>query len=71
MIRRGEQRAVQRLQTFTFATAGIATFDMLLHPQRSQDSHLIVHAGAADAIALVAPGEGDAPAGTLVEYLPL
>jgi molybdopterin molybdotransferase len=47
------------------------TEGMVLHPQRSQDSHLIVHAGAADAIALVAPGEGDAPAGELVEYLPL
>ena len=44
---------------------------MALHPQSAQDSHLIVHAGGADAIALVAKGEGDAPAGALVEYLAL
>jgi molybdopterin molybdotransferase len=44
---------------------------MELHPHGAQDSHLIVHAGGADAVALVAKGEGEAPAGTLVEYLPL
>jgi molybdopterin molybdotransferase len=44
---------------------------MELHPDVAQDSHLIVHAAAADAIALVPTGEGDAAAGTLLEYLPL
>jgi molybdopterin molybdotransferase len=44
---------------------------MELHAQDAQDSHLIVHAAAADAIALVAAGEGEAAAGSLVEYLPL
>ena len=44
---------------------------MELHPDNVQDSHLIVHAAAADAIALVPTGEGDAEAGTLLEYLPL
>jgi molybdopterin molybdotransferase len=50
----------------------LATDDgMVLRPAGAQDSHLIVHAAGADAIALVAAGEGDAPAGLLVEYLPL
>jgi molybdopterin molybdotransferase len=44
---------------------------MLLHPAGPQDSHLIVHAAGADAIALIDAGEGEAAAGTLVEYLPL
>jgi molybdopterin molybdotransferase len=44
---------------------------MVLHPAGAQDSHLIVHAAGADAIALIAAGEGDAPAGLLVEYVPL
>jgi molybdopterin biosynthesis enzyme len=44
---------------------------MLLHPAEAQDSHLIVHAAAADAVALIDAGEGEAPAGLLVEYLPL
>ena len=39
-----------------------------LHPQDAQDSHLIAHAAAADAIALIAHGEGEAAAGELVEY---
>jgi molybdopterin molybdotransferase len=42
---------------------------MLLHPQDVQDSHLIAHAARADALALVARGEGEAAAGELVEYL--
>jgi molybdopterin molybdotransferase len=44
---------------------------MELHPDDAQDSHLIVHASAAGAAALVAAGEGVAEAGTVVEYLPL
>jgi molybdopterin molybdotransferase len=44
---------------------------MQLHPLGPQDSHLIVHAAGADAIALVDAGEGDAPAGALVEYVAL
>ncbi len=44
---------------------------MQLHPLGPQDSHLIVHAAGADAIALVDAGEGDAPAGELVQYVPL
>jgi molybdopterin molybdotransferase len=44
---------------------------MQLHPLGPQDSHLIVHAAGADAIALVDAGEGEAPAGALVQYVPL
>jgi molybdopterin molybdotransferase len=44
---------------------------MELHPDEAQDSHLIVHAAAADAAALVSAGEGVAEAGEVVEYLPL
>ena len=42
---------------------------MLLQPAGPQDSHMIVHAAEADAVALVDAGEGDAPAGALVEYV--
>jgi len=41
----------------------------LLHPQTEQDSHLIAHAAAADALALVPAGDGEAAAGDLVEYI--
>ena len=44
---------------------------MELEPGGPQDSHLIVHAAGVDAVALIAAGTGDVPAGTLVEYLPL
>jgi molybdopterin biosynthesis enzyme len=44
---------------------------MELHAQDAQDSHLIVHAAAADAIALVAAGTGTAEAGEMLDYLPL
>ena len=44
---------------------------MRLRPQTAQDSHLIAHAAAADALALIAAGTGQAAAGELVEYLPL
>jgi molybdopterin molybdotransferase len=44
---------------------------MQLVPDGPQDSHLIVHAAAADAVALVAHGDGVASAGELVEYVPL
>ena len=42
---------------------------MLLVPQEAQDSHLIAHAAAADAVAIVPAGEGDEPAGSLLEYV--
>jgi molybdopterin molybdotransferase len=44
---------------------------MVLQPAGAQDSHMIAHAAGADAIALIEAGDGEAPAGTLVEYLPL
>ena len=44
---------------------------MMLHPAGPQDSHMIVHAAGADAVALIDAGDGEAPAGTVVEYLPL
>jgi molybdopterin molybdotransferase len=44
---------------------------MVLQPAGAQDSHMIAHAAGADAIALIEAGDGQAPAGTLVEYLPL
>jgi molybdopterin molybdotransferase len=42
---------------------------MRLRPQTAQDSHLIAHAAAADAIALIGAGTGSVAAGELVEYL--
>jgi molybdopterin molybdotransferase len=44
---------------------------MELHADGAQESHLIVHAAAADAIALVSAGTGHTEAGLIVEYLPL
>jgi molybdopterin molybdotransferase len=44
---------------------------MVLHPSGPQDSHMIVHAAGADAVALIDAGDGEAAAGTVVEYLPL
>jgi len=46
-------------------------YGMQLEPGGPQDSHLIVHASGADAVALVAAGTGHVPAGTLVDYVPL
>jgi molybdopterin biosynthesis enzyme len=43
----------------------------VLHPAGPQDSHMIVHAAGADAVALIDAGTGEAPAGTIVQYLPL
>jgi molybdopterin biosynthesis enzyme len=42
---------------------------MWLHPQDAQESHMIAHAASADALAMVAAGDGDAAAGDLVPYL--
>jgi molybdopterin molybdotransferase len=42
---------------------------MLLVPQEAQDSHLIAHAAAADVVAIVPAGEGQEPAGSLLEYV--
>jgi len=44
---------------------------MLLMPQDAQDSHLIAHAAAADVVAIVPAGEGEEPAGSLLEYITL
>jgi molybdopterin molybdotransferase len=44
---------------------------VVLRPQGAQDSHLIAHAAAADAVALIPAGTGQAEAGDVVEYLPL
>jgi molybdopterin biosynthesis enzyme len=44
---------------------------MELHAQDAQESHLIVHAATADAIALIGAGTGSAGAGEIVEYLPI
>ena len=44
---------------------------MELEPGGPQDSHLIVHASGADAVALIGAGSGEVPARTLVEYVPL
>ncbi|MGN6378369.1 MAG: hypothetical protein ACTHNU_05415 [Gaiellales bacterium] len=44
---------------------------MQLHPLGPQDSHLIVPAAGADAIALIDAGDGEAAAGDVVEYVPI
>ncbi|HSD02173.1 MAG TPA: gephyrin-like molybdotransferase Glp [Gaiellales bacterium] len=44
---------------------------MELAPGGPQDSHLIVHASGADAVALIGAGSGEVAAGTLVEYVPI
>ena len=42
-----------------------------LEPLRGQDSHMIVRAAAADALAFVPRGDGELAAGSPVEYLPI
>ncbi|HEY2867897.1 MAG TPA: gephyrin-like molybdotransferase Glp [Gaiellales bacterium] len=44
---------------------------MQLHPLGPQDSHMIVHAAGADAIALIDAGDGEAAVGDIVEYIPI
>jgi molybdopterin molybdotransferase len=44
---------------------------VVLEPVAGQESHMIVRAAAADALALVPRGEGEIPAGAPVRYLPL
>lgn len=44
---------------------------VLLEPVSGQESHMIVRAVAADALALVPRGEGELPEGATVAYLPL
>lgn len=44
---------------------------VLLEPLAGQESHMIVRASAADALVLVARGEGALEAGSIVPYLPL
>ena len=43
--------------------------DVVLEPLPGQDSHMIVRAAAADALALVPRGDGELAAGSRVEYL--
>jgi molybdopterin molybdotransferase len=42
-----------------------------LEPLAGQESHMIAHAGRADALVAVEAGEGEVPAGALVRYLSL
>jgi molybdopterin biosynthesis enzyme len=43
----------------------------MLEPVAGQESHMIVRAAEADALALVPRGEGELAAGERVRYLPL
>ncbi len=45
--------------------------EVLLEPLGGQESHMIVRAGAADALVSVEPGAGELDAGETVRYLPL
>jgi molybdopterin molybdotransferase len=45
--------------------------ELLLEPLRGQESHMIARAAGADALVLVARGEGELGAGESVSYLPL
>ena len=65
-------RSVKRLRERDHAmrcTLSPGADGMQLDPQSSQDSHLIAHAAHADAIAFIEHGDGDVPAGTLVQYV--
>jgi molybdopterin molybdotransferase len=65
-VRRNEQR-----HEFVRARSRRAGDDVLLEPLSGQESHMIVRAGAADALVSVEPGEGELPAGESVRFLPL
>jgi molybdopterin molybdotransferase len=45
--------------------------DVVLEPIAGQESHMIARAGKADALVVVAAGEGEIEAGSRVRYLPL
>ena len=65
---------IERLRTRDHAVRchlSASSGGMQLHPLGPQDSHLIVHAAGADAIALIDAGDGEAAAGDLVEYVPI
>jgi molybdopterin biosynthesis enzyme len=44
---------------------------VMLEPVTGQDSHMIVRSSSADALVLVARGDGELPAGASVGYLRL
>jgi len=44
---------------------------VVLHPGGGQESHMVAHAAAADALLHVPRGESELPAGSTVRYLPL
>ncbi len=56
-----------------FARATVAEEDgeTILDPVRGQESHMIVRAGRAAALAWIPAGEGELPAGSPVRFLPL
>jgi len=44
---------------------------VVLHPGSGQESHMVAHAAAADALVHIPRGEDELPAGSTVRYLPL
>jgi molybdopterin biosynthesis enzyme len=53
------------------ARTSIEGGEIWLEPLTGQESHMIVHAAAADALVLVARGEGELARGAVIEYLRL
>jgi molybdopterin molybdotransferase len=56
---------------FLRARSQVTDDGIVLTPVTGQESHMIVRAAEADALALVPRGEGELPAGESVRYLPL
>jgi molybdopterin molybdotransferase len=65
-LRRSEER-----EGLVRARARVDVDGVVLEPLAGQESHMIVHTAAADALVRVPRGSGELPAGAPVMYLPL
>jgi molybdopterin molybdotransferase len=65
---------VRMLETRELAARALVRVEadgVVLEPIGRQESHMIAHAAAADALVLIPRGTGELPAGSRVDYLPL
>jgi molybdopterin molybdotransferase len=67
----GSVRRNERRHEFVRARSRREGDETLLEPLSGQESHMIVRAGAADALVSVEPGEGELAPGDPVRFLPL
>jgi molybdopterin molybdotransferase len=64
-------RVLEARDSLVRARSRVVDDDVLLDPLTGQESHMIAHAAAADALVLVPRGNGELAAGSPVRYLSL